>query len=67
MWNSWEKKSKTMVDIADEEYKQMLCIDATVMKRVITLKRGVDKEAGSRSYMQFHPPAAAIILSASSV
>ena len=34
-----------MVDFADEEYKQMLCIDATVMKRVITLKRGVDKEA----------------------
>ena len=38
VWNSWEKKSKTMVDIADEEYKQMLCIDAAVVKRVIALK-----------------------------
>jgi len=39
VWNPWEKKSKTtMVDFADEEYKQMLCIDAAVVKRVITLK-----------------------------
>jgi len=27
-----------MVDFGDEEYKQMLCIDATVVKRVIALK-----------------------------
>ncbi|XVF80176.1 hypothetical protein PTKIN_Ptkin15bG0050000 [Pterospermum kingtungense] len=27
VWNPWEKKSKSMVDFGDDEYKQMLCID----------------------------------------
>ncbi|KAI9180919.1 hypothetical protein LWI28_009434 [Acer negundo] len=40
VWNPWEKKSKSMVDFGDEEYKQMLCVDGAVMEKPITLKRG---------------------------
>ncbi|KAJ1264157.1 hypothetical protein BS78_09G241300 [Paspalum vaginatum] len=40
VWNPWEKKSKTMVDFGDEEYKQMLCVDAAAVERAITLKPG---------------------------
>uniref|UniRef100_J3M9V6 glucose-6-phosphate 1-epimerase n=2 Tax=Oryza brachyantha TaxID=4533 RepID=J3M9V6_ORYBR len=40
VWNPWEKKSKTMVDFGDEEYKQMLCVDAAATERPITLKPG---------------------------
>lgn len=40
VWNPWEKKSKTMVDLGDEEYKQMLCVDGAVIEKPITLKPG---------------------------
>uniref|UniRef100_A0A0D9WJX6 glucose-6-phosphate 1-epimerase n=1 Tax=Leersia perrieri TaxID=77586 RepID=A0A0D9WJX6_9ORYZ len=40
VWNPWEKKSKNMVDFGDEEYKQMLCVDAAAAERPITLKPG---------------------------
>ncbi|XP_066366773.1 putative glucose-6-phosphate 1-epimerase isoform X2 [Miscanthus floridulus] len=40
VWNPWEKKSKTMVDFGDEEYKQMLCVDAAAVERAITLRPG---------------------------
>ncbi|KAK1320901.1 hypothetical protein QJS10_CPA03g00237 [Acorus calamus] len=40
VWNPWEKKSKTMVDFGDEEYKQMLCVDAAAIEKPITLKPG---------------------------
>ncbi|GJN15266.1 hypothetical protein PR202_gb02163 [Eleusine coracana subsp. coracana] len=40
VWNPWEKKSKTMVDFGDEEYKQTLCVDAAAVERAITLKPG---------------------------
>ena len=40
VWNPWEKKSKSMVDLGDEEYKQMLCVDAAAIERSITLKPG---------------------------
>lgn len=40
VWNPWEKKSKAMVDLGDEEYKQMLCVDAAAIERPITLKPG---------------------------
>jgi glucose-6-phosphate 1-epimerase len=40
VWNPWEKKSKTMIDLGDEEYKQMLCVDAAAVERAITLKPG---------------------------
>uniref|UniRef100_A0A0E0D6H1 glucose-6-phosphate 1-epimerase n=1 Tax=Oryza meridionalis TaxID=40149 RepID=A0A0E0D6H1_9ORYZ len=40
VWNPWEKKSKNIVDFGDEEYKQMLCVDAAAAERQITLKPG---------------------------
>ncbi|PRQ58375.1 putative glucose-6-phosphate 1-epimerase [Rosa chinensis] len=40
VWNPWEKKSKSMVDFGDEEYKQMLCVDAAAIEKPITLKPG---------------------------
>ncbi|KAF8413280.1 hypothetical protein HHK36_001256 [Tetracentron sinense] len=40
VWNPWEKKSKTMVDFGDEEYKQMLCVDGAVIERPIPLRPG---------------------------
>ncbi|CDP08722.1 unnamed protein product [Coffea canephora] len=40
VWNPWEKKSKAMVDLGDEEYKQMLCVDAAAVEKPITLKPG---------------------------
>jgi hypothetical protein len=43
VWNPWEKKSKTMVDFGDEEYRQMLCVDAAAVERAVTLKPGEEK------------------------
>ncbi|KAK3227985.1 hypothetical protein Dsin_007847 [Dipteronia sinensis] len=40
VWNPWEKKSKSMADFGDEEYKQMLCVDAAAIEKPITLKPG---------------------------
>ncbi|KAJ1689603.1 hypothetical protein LUZ63_013758 [Rhynchospora breviuscula] len=38
VWNPWEKKSRLMADLGDEEYKQMLCVDAAAIEKPITLK-----------------------------
>ncbi|KAG9448372.1 hypothetical protein H6P81_014500 [Aristolochia fimbriata] len=40
VWNPWEKKSKSMLDFGDEEYKQMLCVDGAAIEKPITLKSG---------------------------
>ncbi|KAF5733103.1 hypothetical protein HS088_TW17G00639 [Tripterygium wilfordii] len=40
VWNPWEKKSKSMADFGDEEYKQMLCVNGAAIGRPITLKPG---------------------------
>nr|KJB24268.1 hypothetical protein B456_004G136000 [Gossypium raimondii] len=40
VWNPWEKKSKTMVDFGDEEYKEMLCVNGAAVEKPITLKPG---------------------------
>ncbi|KAH7519517.1 putative glucose-6-phosphate 1-epimerase [Ziziphus jujuba] len=40
VWNPWEKKSKSMVDFGDEEYKQMLCVDGAAIEKPISLKPG---------------------------
>ncbi|KAL5551914.1 hypothetical protein UlMin_002090 [Ulmus minor] len=40
VWNPWEKKSKSMVDFGDEEYKQMLCVDGAAIEKPIPLKPG---------------------------
>ncbi|KAB5573499.1 hypothetical protein DKX38_000693 [Salix brachista] len=40
VWNPWEKKSKSMVDFGDEEYRRMLCVDGAAIEKQITLKPG---------------------------
>lgn len=40
VWNPWDKKSKTMSDLGDDEYKQMLCVDGAAIEKPITLKPG---------------------------
>lgn len=40
VWNPWEKKSKAMADLGDEEYKQMICVDAAAIEKPVTLKPG---------------------------
>lgn len=40
VWNPWERKSKSMTDFGDEEYRQMLCVDGAAIEKPITLKPG---------------------------
>lgn len=40
VWNPWERKSKSMADFGDEEYKHMLCVDGAAIEKPITLKPG---------------------------
>lgn len=40
VWNPWQKKSKSMTDFGDEEYRQMLCVDGAAIEKPITLKPG---------------------------
>lgn len=40
VWNPWDKKSKSIVDLGDEEYKHMLCVDGAAIEKPITLKPG---------------------------
>ncbi|ERN10952.1 hypothetical protein AMTR_s00158p00073420 [Amborella trichopoda] len=40
VWNPWEKKSKSVADFGDEEYKHMLCVYAAAIEKPISLKPG---------------------------
>ncbi|XP_016452913.2 putative glucose-6-phosphate 1-epimerase [Nicotiana tabacum] len=40
VWNPWEKKSKTIADFGDDEYRHMLCVDGAAIEKPITLKPG---------------------------
>lgn len=40
VWNPWDKKSKAILDLGDDEYKQMLCVDGAAIEKPITLKPG---------------------------
>ncbi|GAU20778.1 hypothetical protein TSUD_84960 [Trifolium subterraneum] len=40
VWNPWDKKSKSMVDFGNQEYKQMLCADGAVIEKPVNLKPG---------------------------
>ncbi|KAI7741502.1 hypothetical protein M8C21_007732 [Ambrosia artemisiifolia] len=40
VWNPWEKKSKSMADLGDDEYRQMVCVDGAVVEKPVTLKPG---------------------------
>lgn len=38
VWNPWDKKSKSLPDLGDEDYKKMLCVDSAAVETPITLK-----------------------------
>jgi len=40
VWNPWDKKAKTISDLGDCEYKNMLCVQAACIENPITLKPG---------------------------
>eukprot|EP00250_Pteridium_aquilinum_P013690 c21506_g1_i1 orf=371-1285(-) len=40
VWNPWDKKSKMIPDLGDEDYKRMVCVEAAAIERPITLKPG---------------------------
>ncbi|KAJ0246067.1 hypothetical protein HA466_0176510 [Hirschfeldia incana] len=40
VWNPWEKKSKKISDLGDEDYKHMLCVEAAAIERPIMLRPG---------------------------
>ncbi|XP_047166901.1 putative glucose-6-phosphate 1-epimerase [Vigna umbellata] len=40
VWNPWDKKAKTISDLGDDEYKNMLCVQAACVENPITLKPG---------------------------
>ncbi|KVH97293.1 putative glucose-6-phosphate 1-epimerase [Cynara cardunculus var. scolymus] len=40
VWNPWDKKSKAMADLGDDEYRQMICVDGAVIEKPISLKPG---------------------------
>lgn len=38
MWNLWDKKVKSIIDMGDEDYIIMLCVDFGVIEILILLK-----------------------------
>ncbi|KAL8124304.1 putative glucose-6-phosphate 1-epimerase [Apium graveolens] len=38
VWNPWDKKAKALPDIADDDYKTMLCVDSAAVETHIVLK-----------------------------
>lgn len=38
VWNPWDKKSKAISDLGDEDYKSMLCVDSAAVESQIVLK-----------------------------
>lgn len=54
VWNPWDKKSKAMADLGDNEYKHMLCIEAAAVENPIFLKPG--EEWIGRQELSIVPP-----------
>jgi len=38
VWNPWDKKAKAIPDFGDEEYKQMVCIEAAAIEHPIMIR-----------------------------
>lgn len=38
LWNPWDKKSKAIPDLGDEDYKCMMCLDSAAVENSIVLK-----------------------------
>lgn len=37
VWNPWSEKAKGMSDFGDEEYKEMVCVEAGAVAQQVTL------------------------------
>lgn len=40
VWNPWDKKSKSIADFGDDDYKRMVCVEAAAIEYPITLNPG---------------------------
>ncbi|KAK9055252.1 hypothetical protein SSX86_026334 [Deinandra increscens subsp. villosa] len=40
VWNPWETKAKTIVDLGADEYKYMICLEAAAIGKPVTLNPG---------------------------
>lgn len=40
VWNPWDKRSKAIVDLGDEDYKTMVCVEAAAAEKPVVLKPG---------------------------
>ncbi|KAF5804800.1 putative glucose-6-phosphate 1-epimerase [Helianthus annuus] len=40
VWNPWEKKAKTIVDLREDEYKYMIAVEAAAIEKPVTLQPG---------------------------
>ena len=40
IWNPWAEKAKAMADFGDEEYKEMLCVEAGYVSKPVTIGSG---------------------------
>lgn len=40
VWNPWDKKSKAISDLGNDDYKRMVCIEAAAVEKPIVLKPG---------------------------
>ncbi|KAL9684173.1 hypothetical protein QQ045_021607 [Rhodiola kirilowii] len=38
VWNPWDKKARQLLDMGDEDYKAMLCVDSVAVETPIVLK-----------------------------
>ena len=46
VWNPWAEKAKAMTDFGDEEYKQMLCVEAGYVTKPVTIGSNMKVEFG---------------------
>lgn len=55
VWNPWAAKAKALADLADDEWRQMLCIEtASVGASVVTLQPGEQHTIASVSGVSGH-------------
>ncbi|PWA85685.1 galactose mutarotase-like superfamily protein [Artemisia annua] len=45
VWNPWAEKAKTIVDLGEDDYKQMLCVEAAAIEKPIKLMPGEEWKA----------------------
>ncbi|MCO5603999.1 hypothetical protein L7F22_058156 [Adiantum nelumboides] len=40
VWNPWDRTSRTIADLGDDDYKRMVCVEAAAVEKPIVLKPG---------------------------